>query len=640
MENSNPTIKLIGRDNELNQIENRLKAMRDGHGGGLALQGKTGIGKTRLLQAIREQAEKSGNNVIFVSCRGSLLRPTYPINEMIKALLNVNSTTSKDEQKSQLQQELDRLGLADLFAQIATVLRLPLSKDEQHFYNESDPVEISRTLRKLIEAQSRQDKHLLFIFDDLDQAHETTQSILMALAEELISLPALLFVTFDIDVSSKLKRTFGKSLMVLEGLDIKATSTLCTYLLQGQIFIDAALEQIWKHTEGNPYFLQVLLKELGQGDRLEKLEEEKLGIPEEVHLPSLGRLLLYRFQQLPHEQQELLQLAAVLGDGWRIGVLSTLYGRSYSDTVFEELTTLVFSDWLERTGTKRTALYYFPQRILRQVIYNSMQEKEREDLHRRAGDYYAIPTTGRRIRIEHALHHYLIINNLKRAMELIDMVLTQAKKSGDASYLSGVYRLGASIAAKDIGMINKQAEMAEALGDLYAREGNFRQAALTYSEFSPTTAPPSLLSKLGLTLLDVDPSRAISVLAQVSPVIPREAPRDLYWRVEAGLVWGLAQSGRIYEGIRRSRDILGKLGETAGFGSARTLMRGTLGMALFYHDDPVEAKAHLESARAGWGARGEQDGVLLINQILIRLPAEQITRIWLRFVLEPLLFEE
>jgi len=82
-------------------------------------------------------------------------------------------------------------------------------------------------------------------------------------------------------------------------------------------------------------------------------------------------------------------------------------------------------------------------------------------------------------------------------------------------------------------------------------------------------------------LLAVDPKRATNILERALTTLMLSDQEELRWRVEAGLVWGMALVGRSYEAIRRCRDSLGKLSDTVGFGAARTLMRGALGMVLF-----------------------------------------------------------
>lgn len=638
------TTTLIGRDEELKHIRERLDEVRSGHGGGLALQGESGIGKTELAKAVAGEAETAGIKVVYASCRGTALRPYQPLVDAVYGLLDMAPSRPRDLQQAQLRQMLDHLGLSDHLTAFADLLNLPIEHDEWEIAtavktpgSTTDQPDFPQAVRRLVEAMTRKGTHMLLIFDDLDQSHPATQSALAQLAEELLPIPALLLVTFGPDPSPALEKTFARSVIELEGLDAEHSSMLHTLFLEGASLASAMNRKLRDHTGGNPYFTRVLIEELQSGQRLVRGKSGQLKLADDVHLPELDRLLLYRFQQLNEEQQRSLQFAAVLGDGFRIGALSTLQGRAYSDTIFQEVSRLVKMGWLTRSGEERLSTYTFPQRIIREVIYQDIEDGERKQLHRRAADYYAVPSTGRRLRVEYALHHYLAIDDTQRALEVVEMSLAQARQTGNRQQMVEGYRLGAEVASRSVHLIDKQAAMAEALGDIYAVEGNYRKAAIAYSELAPTTAPPTLLSKLGLVLLDFDSARAANVLAQVSPAIPRNYPNDLFWRVEAGLIWALAESDRIYDGIRRSRDILGSLGEAAGFGSARTLLRGTLGMALFYHDDPVEAQAHLESARAGWGARGEQDGIMLINQILIRLPRDQITRLWLNFVMKPLL---
>jgi hypothetical protein len=178
--------------------------------------------------------------------------------------------------------------------------------------------------------------------------------------------------------------------------------------------------------------------------------------------------------------------------------------------------------------------------------------------------------------------------------------------------------------------------VAETLGDMHAVANEYPLAALAYQHADLSEAGPVLLAKVGLAMLAVDPSQAIMFMQRTAPGIPLEYPDDLRWRLEAGQAWGLALLGRTYDAVRKTRDALGTLSSSTGFGSARTMMRGALGMALFYHGDQAEASPHLESARAGYGARGDDDGVLFINQVLIGMPREEITQLWLNLMLKPL----
>jgi hypothetical protein len=213
------------------------------------------------------------------------------------------------------------------------------------------------------------------------------------------------------------------------------------------------------------------------------------------------------------------------------------------------------------------------------------------------------------------------------------------RRTVDREQLIALYRQAIDVTARDAKLVRRQAQFAETLGDMYAVAEEYDKAVEAYSELSPTVSPLSLLGKLGLALLIIDPDRAITVLSQVVPAVPHNYTNDMRWRLEAGLVWALSLAGRSYDAVRRSRDVLGTLSSTTGLGFARSLIRGVLGMTLFYVGDQMEAHPHLESARAGWGARGDQEGVLFINQVLIAMPKEDVTKNWVRLLLYPLIDE-
>jgi hypothetical protein len=636
----------IGRQAEVEAIRARLKETRDGHGGGLAIRAASGIGKTRLAHQAAAEAGSQDMTVVFIVCRGSLHRPYQPITDLVRVLLGVDAGRPAEIQRTQLVEGLTYLDLPDLIPEFGDLLNLPAAQDapardaQSHTEipaNPSEEAALTDTLAHLMEGLARRGYRALLIFDDLDQAHHAAQVVLISLAEELVGQPVLLLATFTPDAPERLQMAFGTSVLDLPCLTQEETLGLVTALFEGKGLATGLADRLWAHTAGRPLFTTLLIEHLREAGQIGEDASGQISIAGDVTLFSVEELILKRLDHLPGHQRQLLEYSAVLGDGFRIGALGTLRGQPYSDTLYADLTALVEADWLERTGTARRANYRFGQRLIHETLYESLPSEQRTDLHRRAGDYYAVPSTGRRLRVENATYHYLKIGDVERALTVIGMALTRARQAGDRRQVMALYRRGAEVAATLPAFAGEQTAMAEALGDLYAVEEDYEQAAWAYGELAPASAPAMLLGKLGLVLLAVDPARAASVLTRVSPAAPRAHPGDLYWRVEAGLVWALARSGHVYDAIRRSRDILGSLGETAGFGSARTLLRGTLGMALFYHDDPQEAQPHLESARAGWGARNEQEGIMLINQILIEVPIETITRQWMRFVLRPLI---
>lgn len=638
-----------GREALQARIRTRLEETKNGQGGGLALRGKSGLGKTRLAQGAQELAEQIGMQAIFIPCRGSLHRPLHPVEMLVRALLNIGDEEPRASQADQLKRRLSGIDRRDLLPKLNEILGLQLEDEEdgaaaQEKDNPEAAVELPdspfdlpglpETLLRLFQGIDHAASGVLVVFDDLDQAHDSAQAALSTLAQELIGHAALLLATFSPDATKSLQEVFSQSVLDLEGLTKPETTALCRPLVEPHAVPDAFVNRLFEHTAGQPLHMIMQIAYLRRTGLLAKGSESQ-PVDTNIDLLSLADLIVKRYDSLSDSLKSTLRYAAILGSGFRMGALSSLHGKLYSDEVRDSLKTLLKTGWIKEVGKERRASFYFVQRIVEQTLYEQVSAEERIKLHRQAGDYYAVPGIGRRLRTQTAIYHYLKTGDAARAVEVIEIALAQLERADDQALMLDLYRQGAEVAAGDPSLIAQQARMAEGIGDIYARNEAYREAAQAYSNLSPSTSPSSLISKLGLVLLDVDPERATKTLMRVAPAVARSYPNDLYWRVEAGLIWGLAQTNHMYDAIRRSRDILGSLGDTAGFGSARTLIRGTLGMAMHYFDDPVEAHPHLESARAGWGARGSQEGILLINQILIEVPVQAITKHWLRFVLKP-----
>jgi tetratricopeptide (TPR) repeat protein len=260
-------------------------------------------------------------------------------------------------------------------------------------------------------------------------------------------------------------------------------------------------------------------------------------------------------------------------------------------------------------------------------------------MHTRAAEYYSMPTPGGRLRTEYAVYHATRANQPERALSALNLGIAQAKREGDEATAEILEQQALKISANTPELSEHRNEIAESLGDQFAAQGEYEQAARSYQQADRESASTLLRAKGAITALAVDASQAVSLIARLTPGIPLETDHDLRWRLEAAQSWGLALQGRTYDAIRHSRNALATLSTLSGLGSARTLTRGILGMALYYHGDEEEARPHLESSRGGYAARGDEDGVTFLDQVLSGMPRESITHAWLDLVLRPLLPE-
>ncbi len=642
----------VGHQELLADLRARVAEAARGHGSAFVLVGDSGVGKSRVLFGVCQDAEQQGVQAIYLPCRGSLQRPLYPLAELVRQLLGVDAARPSSEQRAQIQEATARLDVPEAVPAVLALLSLPGGEgiaSQQLISDDSGPsstvilsdeIDLPSILLQLIgTSASTSRRSILIALDDLDQGSDLTRMIVHDLVRHVDELPLLILATYAPGAPSTLRASLDRFSQPLIDLPFEDTLALADQLLGVSALSNEMANLFWRRSGGRPLLILLLAEFLLSSEILDtQTIPGEAGLVTTLPAPRVREIVAERIRRLGPAERDVLLAAAVLGDGMRIGALRALRGAVAETTLYTSLTELVRQGWLEASGSGRLAAYRFAHDMIREMIYRSIPAGVLESLHLNAGDYYAVPATGRRLRIDAALYHYELAHNPQKALMVIDMGLAEARRNDDREQIIALYRRGARVASQDNALAAREAEMVEHLGDIYAAAGDFATAAQVYGNLSPKpTESLELLGKLGLTLLAVDPTQSAQMLAQLLDGMPPDEDSDLRWRLEAGLVWAMALSGRTYDAVRYSRDSLAELSSTSGLGSARTLLRGTMGMALYYGGNEDEALSHIELARAGWGARGNQDGVMVMNQVLIGMPKQEITQGWLRLAVSPLL---
>ena len=654
---------IVAREATLRILRERVEQAASGEGGVIALRGESGVGKSRLLAEIASEAAVEDWRVAVVAGRGSVHRPFQPISDLFRALLDVNAELPANVQRTRLEGTLAFLGLTTLREPVEQVLGLDeqdlgqtgqtpmehatiprmkaVSRDEAdlltHFKTVTDVArqsELAEVLLYLIQAIAERTSGVLIVLEDIDEASHTTQEIAEALLPNLETIKALLFVSFKPDADIDLREMYRGMSMDIDALSSHETLKLIEAYLGAPAVSDVTKDTLWAAAGGLPLLIRMSLDLLAEEGTLYR-DSDTVMLDAEADIPS-GRAIIGRMiRALPADQLKTLLYAVILGDGFRIGVLDHLFEAREHDELARDLEELVVAGILDRTGTGRAAVYRFRQTVTRNTIYDSAPDNHRVTLHKRAGAYYA-SMDGGSVRAESAVYHYMRAALPDRAMWVVDNALKNVRQEGDLNDRMRLYLLGLRTAKEDPLLAPRIVGMAEILGDTYAALGDYEGAARSYREGITDMTPDSLQGKAALTMLSLYPAQAANLLMRAATTIPQDAPHDLHWLVRAGMVWAFALTERGYEAMRRGRDALSDLGRLGGLGEIRSLVRGTLGMAMYYSDDKDEAIAHLESARGGYGARNNQDGVMFVNQVLLDVPKTEITRAWLKLVMNPI----
>jgi predicted ATPase len=123
---------LVGRESESTLLFERWEQAQDGHGQVILLSGEAGIGKSRLVQVLKDHVAEEPHTRL--ECRSSPYYTNsalYPITDFLQWTLRFQSDDTPETKLGKLEQNLRqyRLPLEESVPLFATLLSLPVPED-------------------------------------------------------------------------------------------------------------------------------------------------------------------------------------------------------------------------------------------------------------------------------------------------------------------------------------------------------------------------------------------------------------------------------------------------------------------------------------------------------------------------------
>jgi hypothetical protein len=318
----------VGRQRELDELNSTLADVRAGAGALFIVVGGAGMGKTRFADEVTRAARGQGFQAVWGRCWETGGAPAYwPFIQVLRELLRGEGATllaAVGSAKSALAQLMPDLVAAEAGAMPAGVSADAAVDARFRLFDAVGAV--------LREAAAR--APLLIVLDDLHMADPSSLALLHFVARNLRGVRALLLCTYR-DEEARLRPEAGQTLadVAREGtyLPLAPLSdddvAVMVASLTGQTpdrALRGLIEEIRRTTEGNPLFLDQLLRLLLQRGELTSpvTQAGRLPVPETVR-----DVIRRRFSRLGAEVVEVLAEAAVLGREWSRAALLALGER-------------------------------------------------------------------------------------------------------------------------------------------------------------------------------------------------------------------------------------------------------------------------------------------------------------------------
>ncbi|HEY6532077.1 MAG TPA: BTAD domain-containing putative transcriptional regulator [Acidimicrobiales bacterium] len=441
---------MVGRDSELVVLRGDLDSARSGHGRIDLLGGEPGIGKTRLVEEMSDEAHRQGVVVASGRCFDGPGVPSFwPWTLVVNQLLTSFPA-------AELRAALGS-GAADL-AQIVPEVKelIPDYVAPPPTDPESAKFRVCRAVFDLVDRVARV-RPVLVVLDDLHWADPSSLDLLRFMASEMFDSRVQVIGTYR-NIDPLLGGALAEALVdlgrhsIVRGIDVKGLDLAgIDQLLQsgGMTTDDNLLDRVKRRTDGNPFFVTELLRLLPTEEAREEARSAEAvasgrGIPD-----SVRGVILRRVAGLPLDSRSTLEVAATLGQDFDLAVLAATVhadGATLLDQLEPALDAGIVID-----NAGRTTRYRFSHGLVNETIYDGMSAGTRTRTHQRIalaleehhGDtdgphllavathwYHAVPAAEPTRGVDAAVHaaewaqahvaHQQAETQLRTALELID----------------------------------------------------------------------------------------------------------------------------------------------------------------------------------------------------------------------------
>jgi predicted ATPase/DNA-binding SARP family transcriptional activator/class 3 adenylate cyclase len=419
------TSLLVGRDREVVALGEAISRLVSGIGGIVTVVGEAGIGKSRLVAEARRaaygarsevqsssrvpdpaQANADGAVLRWVEgrCLSYATQAAYQVwVDVVRSLIGVTADTAPTEVRTALHAQMeavcgDRCG--DVYPLLAWLMALPLDEEAQARIRGIDAqglrVLAFRAIAMLMEDAAAQ-APLVVVLEDLHWSDIASLTLLEQLLPLTDRIPLLIIGVMRPETDHAcwhLREVADREYhhrhtdIELGPLSPEESTALVGQLLHVDDLPEELRGRVLAHAEGNPFFLEELLRTLIDTAAITYDAEtgrwhaqdavSALPIPMTVH-----GVIVSRIDRLPLESKQVLQLASVIG---RIVPRPLLAALAGDDGLDDRLYTLQRAELLRERARLPEAAYIFKHQLTLEAAYDSLLQRKRRTLHQRVAE--------------------------------------------------------------------------------------------------------------------------------------------------------------------------------------------------------------------------------------------------------------
>jgi predicted ATPase/class 3 adenylate cyclase len=380
---------LVGREHEVSLLRDRWTQVQAGRGHIVVLSGEAGIGKSRLVQVMKD--DMSGTTALRIEYRCSPYHQhsaLYPVITHLERALAWRPDDTPADKLRKLEDALQPspLPLAEGVPLLAALLSVPLPAERYPPLTLSPQRQKQKTLAALLtwllaltEAQP-----VLFIVEDLHWIDPSTLEFLTLLVDQGPTTRLLTLLTCRPEFQPSWGFRTHLTPITLQRLPQAQVEELIARVTGGTVLPPEVVARIVARTDGVPLFVEELTKTVLESGLLREAQGHyaltgplpPLAIPATLHDSLIARL--DRLATV----KAVAQLGAVLGRTFSYAWLQAVTPLDEA-SLQQALARLVDAELLYQRGVPPQATYLFKHALVQETAYQSLLKSTRQQYHQR-----------------------------------------------------------------------------------------------------------------------------------------------------------------------------------------------------------------------------------------------------------------
>lgn len=449
---------IVGRDVERALLAERLRALQDGDGSVLLIEGEAGIGKSRLVFEALELAAQSGIPALIGSGDAIERSTPYfawraPFGQLLGAEGRRDLAAVRHEINLTLEAWPEVARRAPLLNAVVPI-DLPENDLTQHMAGQVRADNTHALLVHILQ-QRVANEPLLVVIEDVHWLDAASWELLRVLSRDVTRVMFLL-AGRPLEGPRPIALSANVTRVVLEAMGAKDVLELVSRRLGVDRLPEPLARLIREKAEGHPFFSEELAYALRDAGLIDVVDGEcrlRSGGGDLLDLSfgnTLEGVITSRIDRLPAPVQLTLKTASVVGRVFPVRILQEVHPlAATAGELDDQLALLERLDITPLETPEPSRAYVFKHIITQQVTYNLMLYAQRQQLHRAVAEWYE------RVHADDlSPYHPLLAYHWGKA-DVPERALHHLEKSGEQALRSYANRDAASFLTEAIALAER-----------------------------------------------------------------------------------------------------------------------------------------------------------------------------------------